>query len=213
MTLGSKRPRNSSPTPGAARASSSEGGGGRAPVPGEHNVLNALAAFGALRKRRVAGRRGSPPAREIHRLGPALRVTRPDTPGRACTTTMHTTRPRCAPRSRPRAHWSRAGWSRLPAAPTRARGCSRAISAGARAGGPDRGAGRVSRARAARGLSGRERLSRRAGGGGRRRRAPGLVAPASTTPSATCARELAEGDLLLTLGAGNVDELARRLAA
>ena len=33
---------------------------------------------------------------------------------------------------------------------------------------------------------------------------------ASTTPSACCASELREGDVLLTMGAGDVDELARR---
>ena len=58
-------------------------------------------------------------------------------------------------------------------------------------------------ARARRGLPGRERLAGRARRRPTRPRAPGLVAArARTTPSAVCASELSEGDLLLTLGAG-----------
>ena len=60
--------------------------------------------------------------------------------------------------------------------------------------------------RAARGLPGRDRAAGRGGGRRRRRRPAGLVAARrSTTRSACWRRSCGEGDLLVTLGAGDVD--------
>ena len=97
------------------------------PVPGEHNVLNALAALAALRAAGRAADGGRAGARELHRHRPPLRAARARPRRRArSSTTTPTTRPRCAPRSRPRARSSRGGSSPLPAAPLLAHAAARA---------------------------------------------------------------------------------------
>ena len=136
---------------------------------------------------------------------------------RASSTTTPTTRPRCAPRSRRPARCARGALvACLPAASLLAhRACSRATSARALALAdvvvvldiyPAR-----ERAEDFPGVSGLAR-----GRGGRRRRPTG--GPVAWLPSQDDAErvlreELREGDLLLTMGAGDVDELARRLVS
>ena len=76
-------------------------------VPGEHNVLNALAASTLSMRRACHRQRRRPASRSSRAQAAASRSTaaRPRAP--RSTTTTPTTRPRCGPRSRPRARSSR----------------------------------------------------------------------------------------------------------
>ena len=182
-------------------------------VPGEHNVLNALAALAALRAAGCRSRR--PPRRSPTFTGAGRRFEEHGRTGlgaRSSTTTTPTIRPRCGPRSAARGRSSRAGsWRASSRTSTRARDARARVRPRAGAGGPGRGARRLPRARAAEdfpGVSGYLVAEAAADAAGGR---PSGGCPDSTTRSASCAAELGEGDLLLTLGAGDVDELARRL--
>ena len=100
---------------------------------------------------------------------------------------------------------------RLPAAPVLAHAAPGArVRRRARARRPRRRARRLPGARARRGLPGRHRPAGRRGGRRRRRRPPRRLAAATSTPPRRFLRaELRDGDLLLTLGAGDVDALGR----
>ena len=179
-------------------------------VPGApQRAQRARRAGGLPRGGRRAGRGGAGAAR-LRRRRPALRGPRPHAPrARASSTTTPTIRPRCAPRSTRRATLR----------PRRLVACfqphlySRTAQAGARvrpgAGAGRRGGGarRLPRARARRGLPGRVRPAR-----WRRRRPtprggrPVWWLPALDEAERRLRDELREGDVLLTLGAGDVDD-------
>ena len=99
-------------------------------VPGEHNVLNALAALAAVGARACPFRKPRPASRSSRAPAAGSRRTAALPVARSCTTTTPITPPRCAPRSRPRGRSSRTAWSpRSSRISTRARRCSPATSA------------------------------------------------------------------------------------
>ena len=182
------------------------------PAPGEHNVLNALAALGAAR---AAGLRpGAAPRAALASLparGPALRADGRGRAACACSTTTRTTRPRSRPRWPRRARSSRGAWSpcssrtstRAPRTPT--------TSSAARSPLADVVVVLdVYRARERpEDYPGRERQAGRRRGRGPRRRAPGVVAADPRRGGARCWRPGSRaGDLVVTLGAGDVDAVA-----
>ena len=179
-------------------------------VPGRHNVLNALAALAACRAagssppRRPPRWRASPaPARRFEEHG------RPP-PARSSTTTTRTTRPRCGRRSRRPARSATAPGRLLPAAPLLAHARSSRASSAGRSPWPTWSSCSTSTPRASGPRTSRgERPAGRAGGGGRRRRPAGLVAAALADAERMLTRRARDGDLLVTLGAGDVDGLAR----
>ena len=140
------------------------------------------------------------------------RSTAPRPRARGCSTTTPITRPRCAPRSRRPARWAPAALVACfqPHLFSRTRELARDVRRGAGAGRPGGRARRLPGARAGRGLP---RGQRADGGPGRRRRraaAGACCGPRpSTRPPAGSAAELGEGDVLLTLGAGDVDRVWR----
>ena len=80
------------------------------PVPGEHNVLNALAALGGRARPRAATSRTRRAALASFQPGrPALRAAWASATARACSTTTPIIRPRSRPRCGPRARSSRGG--------------------------------------------------------------------------------------------------------
>ena len=177
------------------------------PVPGEHNVLNALAAIGAVR---AAGRDPARAALALASFQPAGRRFEPK--GEAGGVRVfddyahHADRGRGHARGGARAR-AAAPRGRLPAAPVLAhRAHPRRPRPRARGRGRGRGAGRLPGARAPGGLPGRERRAGRARGGRPRGRARGVVAARRTTRWRPCSlARLQEGDLVVTLGAGDVD--------
>ena len=187
------------------------------PVPGSHNALNAAAALEACgARRRRAGRCAAAPWRSSVPPAGASSAWGRRRPAPRSTTTTRTTRRRCARRSTPPARSSPAG-SWPPSSPT----CYSRTAALWREFGDALALADLAvvldvyRAREDAGRLPRgERPAGRRGGGRRRRRAarwPGCRG--STRRSASCAAQLRYGDLLLTLGAGDVDQLGRRLVA
>ena len=184
-------------------------------MPGRHNVLNALAALAACRAAGVEPAEAGPGARRLQRRrAAASRSTAAPAPARSSTTTTPTTRPRCAPRSRPPA---RSRPARLVAcfqphlySRTRllAREFGRALALADVVVVLDVYPARE-RAEDFPGVSGLLVAARR------RRTPPAGGRSGGCRDADDAARmlagELREGDLLLTLGAGDVDELAREL--
>ena len=184
-------------------------------APGEHNVLNALAALAALPRGGGAAGGGRADAGGLRGRRPALRGARRHGLGRA-----HLRRLR-APSHRgqgdaggcPHARAPPAG-GLLPAAPLLAHaGAGARVRAGAGAGRRGGGAGRLPRSRAGRGLPRRVGSDRRAHDRRRGRRPAGVVAAPMDDAEQVLRERLGEGDVLLTLGAGDVDRLADRLEA
>ena len=186
-------------------------------VPGEHNVLNALAALAALRAAGVEPAEAAPGAREVHRRRAALRVARP-----------HGERRRGLRRLRPSPHrgarHARGGAARSrprrlvaafqPHLYSRTRMLAREFGEAlaladlvvvarrlpARASDPEDFPGVT-------GYLVAEAAADAAGG------RPVWWMPAVDDAEPQLRAELTEGDVLVTLGAGNVDELAKRLTA
>ena len=76
-------------------------------VPGRHNVLNALAALAACRAAGVELPDAAAALADFSGAGRRFEPHGTTAAARSCSTTTPTTRPRCAPRSRPPARWRR----------------------------------------------------------------------------------------------------------
>ena len=202
--------------PDGARFALADGTEVRLAVPGAHNALNAAAALEALRGGGRRRGRGGRVAGDLPGRGPALRG-----PGRApprarpSSTTTRTTRPRSRRRSRRRARCGRGAWSRSSSrTSSRARACSRASSASRW---PAPTSPRCvdvyparERAEDFPGTSGLTLAEAAADAAGGR---PVLWLPTFDDAERALRGLLADGDLLLVMGAGDVDALGRRLAA
>ena len=199
---------------GAARASTGAGTRCACAVPGAHNARNAAAALEACRARgrRPRGRRGG--LADFAGAGRRFQALGATSSGASWSTTTPTTRPRWRPPSMPPGRWAAPGGRRLPAPPVLAHAAPRGrVRRGAGRRRRGRRARRLPGARARRGLPRRQRAARGRGRRRRRRRAHGAVAADLRRRRARPARLLRDGDLCLVLGAGDVDELGRRLAA
>ncbi len=202
------RRRSPRPSPGRRRSSCS--------VPGRHNALNARAALAAIGLAGADVRCGCRRARDVSRACSAARSSRASARAPSSTTTTPTTRPRSARRSsalrelRPRrliAVFQPHLYSRTKALASRvrsgARGCGRGRRAGRLRGA--RGARRPARRRERPAVA---RAAARSAGGkrvmwlGDRETAARVLAP-----------RLGEGDLLVTIGAGDIFRLAEDLVA
>ena len=179
------------------------------PVPGAHNARNAAAALAACRLAGADRRAAAAALPTSAAPAGASSGSAPRRGARRWSTTTRTTRPRSAPRSPPPARWSprRVVAVFQPHLFSRTRHQFARVRRRARARRPRRRARRLPGARARRGLPGRDgRLVAAAAadarGGPRVAWLPGF-----DDAERFLRAELREGDLLLTLGAGNVDAL------
>ena len=214
---GAARDRNRDPADRAAPASAPGAQGStRRSAWGARPPQRRQRAGGARRSLAGRGRRrrAAPRRSRAFRASRGAWSSRASATARGSTTTTPTTRPRSAAPSRPRASSTAPADRRLPAPPLLAhQGAGDRVRRGARRRRRGRGARRLSGARGAgRPARGRQRPD------GRRAPPPTMPAadrsggcPTPSSPRRPWARGCGEGDLLVTIGAGDIFKLAEAL--